>query len=805
MFVVFAISSFGQIVVNELCSKNHYNLLVDDEKSPDWFEIKNVADTSVSLSCYFVSDNSEDLQKSRLPNVVLEPNEIVLFLANGKENCDCEYHCVDFQLSSKGETIILSDENSKIIQYLDFPALKADHSFGLEANDFSQYMIFPLPTPDQENSGAAFQSYCKQPEVNFESGFYHEPLGLEFVHLSENEEVFYTLDGRDPGNDGLVYDCTLSLDSSCVVRAVSRGGECLESFELRKSYFFRESHGFPVVSLFAHPDSLWDEELGIFVMGPDADTVYPYYGANFWKQKRIQAHVQFFEEDGSLQFQKGFGMEVHGGSVTRTRDQKAVRLVADKYYGDEKLEYPLFPDKKNSIYHRFLLRNSGGDFNKLHFRDGFVHKLILQDSLNVDVLAFRPAVVYLNGTYWGIMNIREKVDKYYLCDNYCIDENSLDLLEEGGLVIDGDSDAFWDAYNFICSHDMRMSANFSDAKLLFDVGNMTDYFLSEAFFNNTDWPNNNLKFWKSDALEIGYRYILFDMDPTLNNYGWANEYTNHLARVFSEFGETNPHVKILLSLLENENFKNDFLNRYADLINTSFSTQRMLSLFDDFVSLLEPELYYHFDKWGGNSVDYWNNYHLQLAERFLENRPDFARLHIEEVFELSGDYNLNVQIYPEGAGKLNLNTIVVNEANWSGKYFNSIPISLSAIPENDFQFSHFELSTGEKIMQEVVSLVSSEDLDVIAVFKSQDTESVYIYPSPANENVTVSCFLEEPSNCEMNVFDQLGRAVYCLSFENSPSGVFRQSINVSEWNEGLYYVQINTKNTISKSRFLVVH
>ncbi|HLR91666.1 MAG TPA: leucine-rich repeat domain-containing protein, partial [Atopostipes sp.] len=281
------------------------------------------------------------------------------------------------------------------------------------------------------------------PELSKESGFYNQGFELEIAENSEENTVYYTLDGSEPTLNSTVYEEPIQIEPNddntlTVVRAKVLSENNTMSETVTKSYFvnsnFDERFDLPVFSLVTDPDNLFDEEIGIYT-----DKNAENRGSD-WERP---VHLDFFETDGNLALEQELGIRIHGG-LTRTYNQKSLRLYAKSEYDTNKyMTYDFFNglEKMNdngsvNEFKRLLLRNSGNDWNQTMFNDALMQSLI-EPLGTVDTQAYRPAVVFFNGEYYGIHNIRERYDEYYIQSHYDINKEDLAILEKDGLLYRG--------------------------------------------------------------------------------------------------------------------------------------------------------------------------------------------------------------------------------------------------------------------------------------------------------------------------------------------------------------------------------
>ncbi|GAB6189401.1 hypothetical protein JCM30566_11400 [Marinitoga arctica] len=283
----------------------------------------------------------------------------------------------------------------------------------------------------------------------------------------------------------------------------------MESEVVTKSYFIGKKYDLPVISIVVDPEKLFDLNKGIYVPGVDYDenSEYSSWSGNYYRrgeESEIKVHVEFFE-NGKLQYKDNLGMRI-SGNFSRMYPMKSLKFYARDKYGKKKIEYPIFPDLKDMNgeiireYDKFMIRNGGNEFGKIFFKDAFMQTVV--SNMGFETQAYRPAVHFINGVYWGLVNLRERYSKDYFKEHYLTDDVSIieqtSEFEEHFVLAEGSEEAlkdFKDLRNFIISNDMSKK-NYEYVKSKLDIQNYINFHIAEMFFDNRDWPANNMKFWK---------------------------------------------------------------------------------------------------------------------------------------------------------------------------------------------------------------------------------------------------------------------------------------------------------------------
>lgn len=518
-------------------------------------------------------------------------------------------------------------------------------------------------------------------------------LTVALAASTPGDTIRYTLDGGTPTEASAVYTAPLQLGQTAVVRARAFRASALPSATVTHTYVLDERLRLPVVALTTDPENLWDTHTGIYVMGPNADPEYPHAGANFWQDWEIPVHFAFFEPSTpGGGFSQDAGARIYG-AWSRAKPQKSLALFARRRYGPSAFTYPLFPDKSLDTYESFVLRNGGNDWEYTLFRDALMQYLI-RDA-GVDMLAYRPVVLFLNGQYWGIHNLREKISEHYIATNHGVDPDRIDLLELVShemqyRVLHGSDAAFRTLLAYVEGHDMTSDADYAYVDSLVDLNNFIDYEVAQIFYANTDWPGNNVKLWRSHDPGSRWRWILYDTDFGFalytGAYGYRHETLPFATAPNGPSWPNPPHSTLLLRrLLLGERFRHAFINRFADHLNTTFDPRRVLPVIDAMASAIGPDMVRHQQRWGG-TISTWRR-HVDALRDFAQRRPAFMWLHLRAFFDLEMQTPVTVDATPPASGVVRVNRVDVDGFPWTGPYFPGVPIALTAIPRPGYRFT----------------------------------------------------------------------------------------------------------------------
>lgn len=506
-----------------------------------------------------------------------------------------------------------------------------------------------------------------------------------------------------------------------------------------------DRYSLPIVSISVNENDMFDYEDGIYVAGKDFDDWRMqnpggdnmFCEANYKRdgdETEKKANFSYFK-NGSEVINQNMGIRL-SGRFSRIFPSKSMVLYARSEYGKDSFEYPFFPNSSYDSFKRLLLRNSGNDFQSTYFRDAFAQRIVAH--MNLATQDYQPTVTFLNGEYWGLLNLQERYDKYYFERVYDIDEDALDFLEYNGYIIqEGDNLHYVNMLNYIQNNNFQDASAYEYIRTQMDTENFTDFFIANIYARNTDWPHNNIEFWRKKMAQYEpnapygqdgrWRWVLKDTDFGFGLMGGNESYTHDtLAFASSTGGDElyNPEWSTLIfrKLLENNTFKTDFINRFADMMNTTFKYERVSGILEEMKQGIQSEIAEHGSRWQSFTLAQWNA-NVQVIDNFAEKRAEFQRNHIRQKFGIEQNVDVALDVSDENAGYIKINTIEILETTpginpspypWQGIYFKGIPIKLTAFPKSGFVFSHWSGSVNST--ESEISVVPDGNIQVTAHF-----------------------------------------------------------------------------------------
>ncbi|MBT4714006.1 MAG: T9SS type A sorting domain-containing protein [Candidatus Marinimicrobia bacterium] len=675
-------------------------------------QVHNHSTTSSDLTAIpFLSIGRSDPPTTALPDYLLVPESSLLH--------------TNFKVSSSGELLTLTSPNGILVDSLRTPELPSNISWGRQPDAGTDLLYFTPPTPGAMNTGGS-TTLPELPELTPAPGFYSGGIVLNMGTVPPGRIYKYTRDGATPDLSSPEYTSPFPITETTVVRVMTSNPDGSNTTQSSYSYFINEDPYLPVMSLIFEPGAFFDNDSGLYVMGDNASQSFPHFGANFWEDWERQVHIEYFEDGDDLSYAGNAGAKIFGG-WSRGNPQRSISLFARGRYGTGKFQYPFFSDLNIDSFEAMVLRNSGNDWNMSGYRDGFMTGLV--DEVDLEKQAFQPVEVYFNGEYWGIYNLREKVNEHFLASHHDIDSDDVDLLGfDGSEVINGENTHYLDLLNYVNNNALNSEADFEYVQDRVDIRNFIDYQLSQIYYDNQDWPGNNIKFWRPRQPGGKWRWILYDTD-----FGFSTWSQNNYMRNTLEFatdpagpGWPNPPWSTLLlrKFLTNPQFKQDFILTACDLLNQPFRPDVVDAALNGVQQGLMLSLPTHFQRWGHNDFVHWTSEGL-IMDDFAQNRPAYMRNHFRNKFNLGADSQFEISIYPPHAGKVKVHSIMPDSYPWTGTYFSDVPLDIRAIALSGFQFSHWEGIGGDD-PDLSISLLNSVSLTAVFEPVSPDDGALVI-------------------------------------------------------------------------------
>ena len=713
MVIAAAQTTQAQVQINELLAINS-TIAHDPDfgEFSDFVELYNPTATPVSLAGYTFTDDPADKGKWALPAMELAPGQHLVIWADGQDKRPGDTAFVafknalatmtalhlNFRLSGDGEYIGLFNPQG-LVDEITYCIQTSDVSFGRSTTDPSLWLYFGEPTPGSPNApySSAVMETPGEPVFSLGEGFYPTPQVLSLITQEAGAVIRFTFDGTTPNGGSPVFTNTFPLNLNLTIKARLYVPGKMPGKVVTKSYFINENTQLPVLAISSNAANLYGFDFGIL--------------QNAIKDREVPATLEYFEPGtGARAFLAGVGLRVFGTSIYNL-PQRPISVRFKEKYGDEILQYPLFEGKPIPRYSAFLLRNGGNDYNTAFFRDGLgVH--LVKGKMDIDFQDYKPCIVFINGAYNGIYELRERLDEQYIGSNHEINPDNLDYLEDSLQVLAGDQYDFLRLMDFVQQNDLSDSAVFAQVAAQMDVNEFTNYVILRAFIGYQIADLNN-RYWRNrDAGADGkWRWIAADLEHAFGQLGGDLVSENTIAKLAGLSGDLPKWAALLFNrLLKNPGFRDDFIQRSAAYLNTIFQPSVTLATVDSLYNLLQSQMPRHIGRWNSPpSKQAWQG-NVNLIKTFLENRPSHYRQHLIDLFGKPDSALVSMEII--GQGKVLVSGVAFSE-NMGGHFFKNARIQLQAVPDPGYRFVAWQ---GLNSTDENTALTPVGDTAFAAVF-----------------------------------------------------------------------------------------
>ena len=600
------------LMISEAMNSNFKYLAQNGGEYYDWIELYNNGSDTIKLSDYCLTTSTNTMCMYKLPEVELKKGEYYVVMASGNEKLSTsKYKHTNFKLSANEAIYITS--NSKIIDSMYMANVPLGYSMG-KGSSYGIY-YYSTPTPKAKNGdGSVAVSYL--PSASVASGQYNDGKNLK-VTLNGNGNIYYTLDGSKPTTSSKKYSSPLTIKKTTVLRIMSKESGKIKSDTQTYSYIMNEKHKLPVLSLAINKS--------------DLNNVNSHTSLN---SSVIEPVVVELIEKDNTGFKINGGLKLFGGS-TRSYRKKSYEVKFKKKYGDSHLEYNLFDTVDSNKYESIVLRTGSQDefqwSKRVLIRD-IVATSLVDEYTNVDVQAYKPVAMYINGSYWGLYFIREKVDENFVANHYNVNatESNTDLLRIDGEVKSGSSKNYRNMISFIKNNSLSNKSNYEKIKNQVDIENLCDFWIAEMWSNNYDIIN--VRYFRNPNVDNGkWKYVFYDLDSAFYNYRAGQYGIAYYARAGGIWNYNSLPTTLLNNLMKNSDFRKTFLERLSYNLKNTWSSKNFSKKIDDVIKeISEDEIKRNLSRWDVISYSGWKSN--------VSNLKEFAKLRNKAIVEEAKSY-----------------------------------------------------------------------------------------------------------------------------------------------------------------------
>ncbi len=706
VFFAFANYSTAQsLVINEFMAANS---TIPDESGEfdDWIELFNSGSVAVDLNGYFISDDINDPMAVQIDtSVVIEPGEFVLIWAD-KDLTQGKLH-VNFKLSAGGEQISLMTPGGSFVDSLSYSLQLDNISYGRGPDGSDDFYFFDNPTPGSSNPSSGDFEKLEIPVFSVQGGIYPGTVSLELSDGMQDASIYYTLDGEEPDESSVLYSGQFNLDSTTVVRAKAFKDGYLASDIASHAYFVDETYSLPILSLVTSPDDMF---------GPDGIYTNPTEGGSEWER---YCQAQYFKNE-NLEFSIDCGIRIQGSSGV-LNDKKSFRLFFDDDYGQARLEYPLFEGRAVEDFKNIVLR-AGYDDGLDSGEEG----TLLKDPMGNRMYEVTGglgtggnwAILTINGEYWGIYELRESMNEHFIESHTGWNDFDMIRFDKFDPELRAGTWEDWDYLrDFLENNDFTDEANYAIADSLIDIDNLVNLLAFVQCSGYAAW-GYGVSTYKEKTPGGKWEYTVWDMDKTHKVEYWNphDDYDLNTPTTWANF--------INAALTPNESFRNQLVNRAADLLNTMYKTENATVFVDSLKEEIIAEIPGEIDRWNPAwTIDDYN-LAVDVIYDFIEDRPDLLRGYTVEYYGFSGTNTINLDI--TGQGTVKISTLEIESFPWSGIYYEEVPVSITAVAAPGYTFTGWSDSSLPNEPSITIDWLDTYDLTAYFTQGSVETADIVI-------------------------------------------------------------------------------
>lgn len=618
---------------------------------------------------------------------------------------------------------------------------------------------------EYEDNHAAKESFLPA------AGFYSN-LTINPPTPQKGGEIKCTFDGSFPTQGSQGITSAKQITENTVVRCSEFvNGQPVDT--TTQTYFINENVSMPVVAITVNHHDMFDSTDGLYATGNltnntgmggmggfnmggmmgglvtdnnNPKCTEPCQQANFWKDTELPAHVEFFENGSSTKtknWEIDAGISIIG-NYSRYKPKKSVAIkMDDDTYGDKSLKYSLFKTRPEAKKFRsFNLRNNGNRFWTDYIEDAMLTSLM--EGTEVDYQRSRQVVVFYNGEYFGIHDMRERLNRSFAETNYGIERKSINVVKncnngdegyQSGWCPSGTNGAsaseFAQLVNSITSGNFEGENNqqYAQLKQKMNMNSFAQYMIAEMYVHNGDWPNNNIRAWGSPSNGVPFKFMIFDLD---HGYGFSPGITGFDTESQNMFqwvlgsatmdnnnggnqgnqgnqggmggmggmggfdmggmgmgfgmGASSTIGNMLKKLLANPEFKRLFINQACILLNDYLTYDKVQAAVQKMNSTIpSSEQSRDEQRWPRNQSNFtWSPSGSDLL-RFGQNRTETTRQEFQQYFGLSNSITVNISA--SGSGTIEVDGMALPSTNYRGKFFAGNAMQLTAVPGSGAVFT----------------------------------------------------------------------------------------------------------------------
>lgn len=750
---VFAPAASAQLVINELMQSNIDCIMDDLNEFPDsWVELYNAGSVVENLGEYSLGVKDKISKAYKLPAKDVPPGGFVVIYCDKEET---GLH-TSFRLESGKDGAVYLFHGNDIVDKLEgmkkMPAPNV--AYGRVTDGAEEWGYQLVPTPGNVNTGQTSSKVLDEPEFSVPGRVSSESFTLEITvpeGSPEGTTVRYTTDGTEPTTSSRECVNGFLVNKTTVVRAKLFCDGYLSPRSTVQSYiFFPRQMTLPIVSVVCPDGYFNNNKIGIYVDGN-----YNSNKKNYEYDWRRPVNIELFENpDEASVINQLCETRVKGGA-SRGAKLKSLVMYANKRFGTKRFEYEFFPEDAPGLtdWKSFEMRNAGNDFDYLYFRDAAIQRMMGRNA-DLDWQPYRPAIFMLNGQYIGMLNIRSRSNEDYVYTFYDALED-IDMLENWWEVKEGTAASFYEFRNFY----EGTGHSYAEFEERMDTREFAHLMLMNLYFDNKDFPGNNIVMWRPQADGGRWRWVAKDTDFGLGLYGaqysfktfnWLYDNSYDPDHAWANKPE---HTRLFRRLMDTPEFSSMFFDMCAVYIPDFLSGNDTSDELDRMYAAIDYEYPYHralINQWWPN-----HSQELQSAKTWIRNRESFFINHVADYFKLGTPRRVIIDKDRTDNVQLSVNGLELKKRGFDGKYYEGREIKVAGICPNGATVKKWAVTTRVNATNSSTSYEGEE----LRITVPAGCEYVEISSEPGSDGMDEVVADAIDSTSPVEIFDLQGRSL----------------------------------------------
>lgn len=699
-FILAGLFAFGtsvqaQVVINELMQSNIDCIMDDLNEFPDsWVELYNSGTEAVNLKDYKLGAKEKPGKAWQLPNQTLNAKSYVVVYCDKEES---GLH-TNFRLETGKDGNVYLFQGEEIVDKIEkmskMPA--PNIAYGRKTDGSDEWGYQATPTPGKANCGQTCTDILGEPVFSQKGCVFtsSKTIRLQISMPEETPEgtvIRYTTDGKEPTATSTVYQSPILINSNKVIRAKLFCDGYLSPISTAQSYIFlgREMT-ISVISIVTDDRYMNDNAIGIIKNNPNKENK---------KDWRRPINIEMFDAPGSESVINQLCETRVMGGQSREHPLKSLAVYANKRFGTKRFDYEFFPDQKPGLtdFKSIMLRNAGNDFGGLYMRDAIIQR-VMAENADIDWQAWRPAVIFLNGTYKGMLNIRERSNDDNIYTNYkdesgngLEDIDMVEISQENSQMVEELKAGTLDNYNAFKAFYNQAGHTLDEYEQIMDCQEFINIMIMNLYYCNLDFPGNNIVVWRPTAEGGRWRWIAKDTDFGLGLYGRNANYNtiewiyNHNYDPNNNWANTSQATQLFRSLMADPDFKRKFIDQAAIYMGDFLNERGTRAIWDPMADLVKPELVKHREENSGGGWWGWHpNYEQEInneinnARNWLSQRTNYFYTHVANYYNLGTPTPLVVNKDMAEEVTTIINGVTLKNADFDGKFFANRQLTVEA-------------------------------------------------------------------------------------------------------------------------------